>query len=97
VVIEPPGDFGRTGILEIDNGILVAIELVFVEERAGAMQQAGVNEFHIAANAFAVETREQRSRGSAVKTFVVIKDPHSQIRLPNPGGSRFAGREVKNN
>ncbi len=28
VVIEPPGDFGRTGILEIDNGILVAIELV---------------------------------------------------------------------
>ena len=31
VMIEPPSNFGRTGILEINNGILVAIELSLVE------------------------------------------------------------------
>src|SRR5208337_39539 len=97
VVIEPPGNFGRTGIFEIDDGILVAIELIFVEERAGAVQQAGVDEVDIAADAFAVETGEQRGRGSAVKTFVVIKDPHSQIWLPLLRVFEVSGREVKNN
>jgi hypothetical protein len=85
MVIEPPGNLGRTGILEIDNGILVAIELVFVEQRAGAVQQTRVNELHITADAFAVKTGEQRGRASAVKTFVVIKDPYSQNWLPYPG------------
>jgi hypothetical protein len=50
VVIEPPGDFGRTGILEIDDGILVAVELLLVEKSARAMQQAGVDEVDIAAD-----------------------------------------------
>ena len=59
VVIEPPGDFGRTGVLEIDDGILVAVELRLVEKSARTMQQAGVNEIHIAADAFPVETGEQ--------------------------------------
>ena len=92
VVIEPPGDFGRTGILEIDDGILVAVELLLVEKSAGTMQQAGVNEVHIAADSFPVETAEQGGRASPVKTFVVIKDPHSQIGFL----TRFSGREVKN-
>ena len=92
VVIEPPGDFRRTGILEIDDGILVAVKLLLVEKSARAMQQAGVDEVHIAADSFPVETGEQGRRGSPVKTLVVIKDPHSQI------GSltRFSGRVVKN-
>src|SRR5208282_5926357 len=85
VVIEPPGDFGRTGILEIDDGILVAVELLLVEKSAGAMQQAGVEKVDVAANSFPVETREQGCRARPVKTLVVIKDPHSQISFPLPG------------
>ena len=44
VMIEPPGDFGRAGILEVDDGVFVAIELLFIEQCAGAMQQAGEDE-----------------------------------------------------
>src|SRR5258708_9230920 len=92
VVIEPPGDLRRAGILEIDDGILVAVKLLLVKESARAMQQAGIDEVHIAADSFPVETGEQGRRASPVKTLVVIKDPHSQI------GSltHFSGREVKN-
>ena len=55
MVIEPPGNFRRTGILEIDDGILVAIEFVLVEKGTGAVQQAGVDKFHVVADAFLVE------------------------------------------
>ena len=84
MVIEPPGDFGRTGILEIDDGILVAVELLLVEKRAGTMQQAGVDEIDIAANSLPVESGEQGGRARPVKTLVVIKDPHSQVSFPLP-------------
>src|ERR1019366_10471106 len=84
VVIEPPVDVGRTGILEIDDRILVAVELLLVEKSARTMQQAGEYEVHIAADSFPVETGEQGRRGSPVKTLVVIEDPHSQIGFPYP-------------
>src|SRR5208282_6798241 len=58
VVIEPPGNFGRTGILEIDDHILVAVELMLVEKGARAMQQSGVDEVHVTADSFPVETGE---------------------------------------
>ena len=84
VVIEPPGDFGRTGILEIDDGVLVAVKLLLVKKSAGAMQQAGVDELYIAADSFPVKAREQGGRARPVKTLVVIKHPHSQIGFPYP-------------
>jgi hypothetical protein len=40
-MIEPPRDLRRTRIFEIDDGIFVAVEMRFVEERSGAMQEAG--------------------------------------------------------
>src|ERR1039457_6592120 len=84
VVIEPPSDIRRTGILEIDDGILVAIELFLVEKSAGAMEEAGIHEVHIAADSFLVETREERGGAGSVKKLVVIKDPQSQIGVPCP-------------
>src|ERR1035441_3220867 len=84
VMIEPPGDLGGAGILEIDDGILVAVELLLVEKSSGAMQQAGIDEVHIAADSFPIETGEQGGRACAVKTLVVIKDPHSQIGFLTP-------------
>jgi hypothetical protein len=42
VMIEPPGDARRRGILEIDDGILVARELRLIEERARSVNQAVV-------------------------------------------------------
>jgi hypothetical protein len=40
MMIEPPGNLGRSRILEIDNGIFVARELVLIEQGAGAVHQA---------------------------------------------------------
>ena len=40
VVIEPPGDVSRTGILEVHDGVLVSIEVSLVEQGPRAMQQA---------------------------------------------------------
>ena len=55
VMVEPPGDFWRTGILEVDDSVLVAVELIFIEQRSGAVDQAGEDELGVAANAFAIK------------------------------------------
>src|SRR5208283_5022156 len=76
VMVEPPGDARRRRILEIDNGILVAGEVVFIEERPGAMHQAHILKLSVLANALAIEAREQRGRAGTVETLVVIEDPN---------------------
>jgi hypothetical protein len=40
VVIEPPGDFGRWGVFEVDDGVLVAGKVGLIEEGAGAVDEA---------------------------------------------------------
>ena len=52
-MIEPPGDFGRTGVLEIHDGIFVAVELILVEQGSGTVDQAGEFELGVAADALA--------------------------------------------
>src|SRR6185312_6773738 len=74
MMVKPPGNLGRSGILEIDNGILIAIEIGFIEERACAMHQSCELEVHIRPDAFAIEAGKQRRRGCSVKTFAVTKD-----------------------
>jgi hypothetical protein len=92
-MVEPPGDLRRTGIFEIYNGIFIAVELLFVEEGSGAMQQTAVHKFHIAADAFAVKAGEQRRRRGPVKTLIVIKDPysHSFISFRRSTQAAFVG------
>ena len=91
VVIEPPGDFGRAGVFEINDGILIAVELFFVEKSARAMEKPGVDELRVIANPLPVKAAEQGCRRSAVETLIVIKDTHSQD-LPS-----FPRTGVKNN
>ena len=74
MMIEPPAYFGGTGVFKIHDSVFVAIEMGFVEERAGAMQQSGEDEINVLSNALPVETGKQRSRTRSVKTFIVIKN-----------------------
>ena len=83
-MIEPPGDFRRAGVFEIYYGVLIAIELLLIKERAGAVQEARVDEVYIAADALPEETGEEGGGAGAVETFVVVEDSHSQISLPFP-------------
>src|ERR1035437_2969498 len=85
VMVEPPGDTGRRRVFEIDNCVLVAGEIVFVEESASAMYQPRIFEFRVA-DALAVETRKQRCGTSAIETLIVVEDsyPHKPFRLRGP-------------
>src|SRR5208337_5420345 len=76
MMVEPPGYARRRRVFEIDYGVLVAGEVLFVEERAGAMHQAHVFELGVLADALAVKAREQRGRAGPVETLVVIEDPY---------------------
>ena len=75
MMVKPPCNLWRSGILEVDNGILVAIKIGFIEERARAMDQPGELKVHVRPDAFAVEARKQRGRGRPVKTLAVKKKP----------------------
>jgi hypothetical protein len=77
-MVEPPSDFGRTGVLEIDDGIFVAVEMRFIKERSRAMQQAGEDEGGVLANALAVKPGEECGGASSVETLVVVKDSDFQ-------------------
>src|SRR5438477_7253806 len=59
VMVEPPSDFGRTGILEVHDSVFVAVKLLLVKQGSGAVQQAGKNEADVVADAFPVKTRKQ--------------------------------------
>src|SRR5438094_8994680 len=78
MVVKPPGNFWRTGIFEINDCILVAVKLLFIEQRPGAMQQAWKDELNMSANPLPVESREQRSRRSPMKTPVEVENANSQ-------------------
>src|SRR3954470_1380257 len=73
VMIEPPGDLLGAGVFEVHDGILVAIELRFVEESTGTVHQAAELERHILADTLAVEAREESGGTRAVETFIVKK------------------------
>ena len=74
MMIEPPGDFGRARIFEIDDRVLVAVEFGFVEKSPRAVQQAGIQELNIVTNALGVEPGKQSCRGGTVETTIVIED-----------------------
>jgi hypothetical protein len=60
VMVKPPCDTGRGGVFEIDDGVFVADKLVFVKERAGAMDEAVVLVTGSGGDALAMKSREER-------------------------------------
>ncbi len=89
MMVEPPGNFGRAGVFEVDDGVLVAIKLFLIEQRSGTVQQAGENEGDIVPNPLPVKARKERGGRCPVKAFVVIEDPNfqsfpSKVLLPAP-------------
>src|SRR5579859_5307725 len=87
VVVEPPGDLVRAGVLEVDDGVLVAVELALVKQRTGAMDEAAELEGDVFADAVAIEAREDGGRARAVETLIVEEDPDLQCApFPVRGG-----------
>jgi hypothetical protein len=77
MVVEPPGHFGRVGILEIDDGVFVAVEkagspgLLSAMGHSCEMKLGGGIEF------FLVETVEESGGSGPIKTAVMEAEPDS--------------------
>jgi hypothetical protein len=82
VVIEPPGNFGRSRIFEVDDSVFVAAKIALVKERSGAVHQAVVLVTGARGDALAVKAREEGGRTSSIKAFVVIEDANPQTCNP---------------
>ncbi len=98
VVVEPPGNARRGGVLEVDDGVLVAIELGFVEQAAGAMHQPAEDELGVVANALAIKARKQRRARCPVETLIVEEHPDPQtgpLSLFSLSAAHRGGRREK--
>jgi hypothetical protein len=72
-MVEPPVEFLGRRILEVNDGVLVAVEHLFVKERAGAVQERRVINVRAIVDLRAVEAREDRRRRHPVEAVAVIK------------------------
>jgi hypothetical protein len=74
MMIEPPGQLRRTGILKVNDGVFVAVKQTLIEELRRAMRQAGVGKFRLGMNRLPHKAREDGGRGGSVKAPVVKKN-----------------------
>ncbi len=72
-MVEPPRHTRRRRVFEINDGILVAVEHLFVEERVGPVEQPAIGDFSAGANLRAVEARENGGGSDAVETVAVVE------------------------
>ena len=78
VMIEPPGQARVGGVLEIDDGVLVAVEHASLKQPLRFVRQAGEGEFRAGMEPAFDEAAEEGRGGGAVEAVVVIEDayPH---------------------
>ena len=71
MMIEPPGQPGRSAVLEVDNRVLVAVEKLQVEKLLGAVKQPGKDKLGGRRLLGAVEIGEKGRRASTVEAPIV--------------------------
>ena len=92
VMVEPPGDARRGGVFEVDDGVLVAGKVGFVEERSGAVDEAVVGVGGIFGDALAVKAGEERRGAGSVETLVVVEDSDVQKGGCSSGNKILIGK-----
>ena len=73
-MIEPPRQFFRSGVFEIDDGILVGVKHREVKQVAGSVQKSGVIDFGFGMDTFFVEARKSRCGSDPVEAVTVIQE-----------------------
>ena len=74
-MVEPPGQPVVGTILEIDDRILVAIELLAIESIPRAVHCRSVENARVRVDFRAIELGKYRGRRDSVETIAVIKYP----------------------
>jgi len=80
VVIEPSGEARVAGVLEIDDGILVAIEERGVEGLGCGVRHAGIAEDRVRVHSPLDKAGEEGSRSRSVETVVVIENAYKHFK-----------------
>jgi hypothetical protein len=81
-MIEPPGQFRRVAVFEIDDGVLVAVEQPGVKKRARSMDYRLINDLPVGMDSLSVKPRKDRRGRNPVETISVITD--FDLAHPNP-------------
>src|ERR1700722_467495 len=82
VVIEPPGQLRRARILEIHDGVFIAVKRSIFERMRRLVGHARVVKIGVAIYAVAIKAGENRGRRSPVKTLVMETNSNVQIAAP---------------
>ena len=77
VVVEPPCQPRVRRVLEIHNGVLVAVEHALFKELRGLVGQAGENELGVGMVGILQKPAEKRRGGCAVEAIVVVENSDS--------------------
>jgi hypothetical protein len=75
VVVKPPGDFGRVGILEIDDGVFISIEEAGSPRLLRSVGHSGEAELGGGIEFFLVKAVEQSGGGGPIKASIVEAEP----------------------
>jgi hypothetical protein len=87
VMIEPPGQLFRGRILEINDGVFVAIKHSQIKQIARAMQQSGVVDVSFGMKSFFVETGKGRGGSDAIEAVTMIEQTKFHIGAQKSGQS----------
>ncbi len=74
MMIEPPSETRAGRVLEIHDGVDVAVELRFIEQLGSLVREAGIVELGGGIDLSAEEAAEDRRGTGAVETTIVEKD-----------------------
>src|ERR1700735_567576 len=83
MMAEPPGKQGRTGILEIHNGVFIAVENTVFERVRGFVRHSGVHKLSVRMDALTVKAGKDRGRGCSIEAFIVKTKANLHFCLPS--------------
>jgi hypothetical protein len=84
MMIEPPGNRWRGAIFEIDNRVLIAGKILFVEQRSRAVDQSTEFILCVRCDAFAMKACKQRGGTGSIETLIVIENTYFHLRTTTP-------------
>jgi hypothetical protein len=81
VMIKPPCEERRAGILEIHDGVFVAIKCAILERLRGLVRHPSIEELGGGIDTLFIKARENRGGGGSVEAFIVETNPNLQFPL----------------
>src|SRR5579862_7082570 len=94
-MIEPPRQFRRARIFEIDDCVFIAIKDAVLERLGRLVGHSRVEKLHVRLDPFAIKAGKYRGGGSAVETFVMKTYTNLQRFLSIHRGSNRKTRKGK--